>query len=245
MRTDTSCARDDRRQVALTARHALLAAAPGLVLTAIAAASSTSLTIRADLALTFLDMTALVSVWVLAERRHRRPGDSSSQAGGETIAGALVALCMTLSMTIVAVIAVQRIMAGGMVPQGGGIMLGAALNIFYGAMNFWILRRWKARGRDASSALVRSQICLFSDKLSSNVLIATALLATMTLGDTALARFIDPAASLLIAAATARWTIPVIRDTLAALRGAVRRSARSAALAKRRAGGARPATEQR
>lgn len=241
MRTDTISARDDRQQIVRTARYALLAAAPGLLLTAIAAASSTSLTIRADLALTFLDMTALISVWVLAERRHRRPGGSSSQARGETIAGALVALCMTLSMTTVAIIAVQRIMAGGLVPQGSGVMLGAALNVAYGAMNFWILRRWRVRGRDESSALVRSQICLFSDKLSSNVLIAAALVATMTLGDTALARFIDPAASLLIAAATARWTIPVIRDTLLALR----RSARSAALAKRRASGGRPATEQR
>lgn len=237
MRTDTICARDDRHQIVRTARHALLAAAPGLVLTAIAAASSTSLTIRADLALTFLDMTALIWVWVLAERRHRRPGGMTSHARNEMIAGALVALCMTFSMTIVAILAVQRIMAGGMAPQGGGVMLGAALNIFYGAVNFWVLSRWRARGRDA--ALVRSQICLFSDKLSSNVLIAAALLATMTLGDTALARFIDPAASLLIAAATARWTIPVIRDTLKALR----RSARSAALAKRRAGG-RPAAQR-
>ena len=120
------------------------------------------------------------------------------------LSGALVALCMTLSMTTVAIIAVQRIMAGGMVPQGGGVMLGAALNIFYGAVNFWVLSRWRARGRDAASPLVRSQICLFSDKLSSNVLIAAALAATMTLGETAPARFIDPAASLLIAAATAR-----------------------------------------
>jgi Co/Zn/Cd efflux system component len=223
MRTHKTCTRDDRHQIALTARHALLAAAPGLLLTTIAAASSTSLTIRADLALTFLDMTALVSVWVLAERRHRLPGGTTSHARGETIAGALVALCMTLSMTIVAILAVQRIMAGGMAPEGGGVALGAALNIFYGAVNFWVLSRWRARGRDAASALVRSQICLFSDKLSSNVLISAALLATMTLGDTAPARFIDPAASLLIAAATARWTIPIIRDTLTAMRG--RRSA--------------------
>lgn len=234
MRTDTICARDDRHQIVRTARCALLAAAPGLVLTAIAAASSTSLTIRADLALTFLDTTALISVWVLAERRHRRPGDDSGQARGETIAGALVALCMTLSMTIVAVVAVQRIMAGGMAPEGGGVMLGAALNIVYGAVNFWVLSRWRARGSDGASALVRSQICLFSDKLSSNVLIAAALLATLTLGDTPPARFVDPAASLLIAAATARWTIPVMRDTLLALRRTVRNAARSAALARRR-----------
>ena len=241
MRTDTICPRNDREQTARTARCALLAAAPGLVLTAIAAASSTSLTMRADLALTLLDTIALASAWVLAERRHRLPGDGSSHAG-ETIAGALVALCMTLSMTIVAIVAVQRILAGGMVPQGGGVALGAALNIFYGAVNFWVLSRWRARGRDAPSALVSSQICLFSDKLSSNVLIAAALVATMTLGETALARFIDPVASLLIAAATARWTVPVIRDTVLAVRTALRRSARSAALAKRRAN-RRPATE--
>jgi hypothetical protein len=36
--------------------------------------------------------------------------------------------------------------------------------------------------------LVRLQVCLFSDKLSSNVLITAALVAAVTLGDTSLAR---------------------------------------------------------
>ncbi|MEQ1951491.1 cation transporter [Mesorhizobium yinganensis] len=218
MPTDTICTRNERKQIARTARAALLAATPGLALTAVAAASSNALTIRADLALTVLDMTALISVWVLAERRHRTSGGVASHGHGETIAGALVAACMTLSMATVAALALQRIMAGGMVPQGGGVMLGVALNIVYGALNLWLLCRWRARDRDAPSPLVRSQVCLFSDKLSSNVLIAASLAATLALGETALARYIDPAASLLIAAATARWTIPVIRDTLTALR---------------------------
>lgn len=216
MPSDTSCSDPTTDKLVTTARCAVLAAAPGLVLTGIAAASSTSLTMRADLALTVLDMVSLVTVWALAERRHRSSCGANARA--ETLVGALVALCMTLSMATVATIALQRIMAGGVVPQGDGVYLGAALNVVYGGLNLWLLCRWRAR-RDESSALVRSQICLFSDKLSSNVLIAVAMGATLTLGESVPARFIDPVASLLIAVTTARWTIPVIRDVATALRG--------------------------
>jgi divalent metal cation (Fe/Co/Zn/Cd) transporter len=185
-----------------TACIAVLAGAPGLLLTAVASASSTSLTIHADLVLTLLDMLVLVTAWVLAGRT----------------ACALAALCMSLSMAVVAWIAVQRIMAGGEAPQGSGVYLGMTLNFGYAVVNFWILRRWRERGRNAPSPLVRSQICLFSDKLASNLLIALSLAAALALEGTTIARFIDPIAGLLIASTTARWTVPVVRDALRGLR---------------------------
>jgi hypothetical protein len=54
-----------------TACIAVLAGAPGLLLTAFAAANSTSLTIRADLVLTVLDMLVLVTAWFVARRAGR------------------------------------------------------------------------------------------------------------------------------------------------------------------------------
>ncbi len=203
-----------------TACIAVLAGAPGLLLTAVASASSTSLTIHADLVLTLLDMLVLVTAWVLAGRAGRTGVISPpiEPVMAETLACALAALCMSLSMAVVAWIAVQRIMAGGEAPQGSGVYLGMTLNFGYAVVDFWILRRWRERGRSAPSPLVRSQICLFSDKLASNLLIALSLAAALALEGTTIARFIDPIAGLLIASMTARCTAPVVRDAVRGLR---------------------------
>ncbi|UVC13932.1 cation transporter [Mesorhizobium onobrychidis] len=210
---------------ARTARLAVLAGAPGLLLTAYAAASSTSLTIRADLALTLMDMLVLVTVAIVAGgRKNAGTGRKRQAVLAETLANALAALGMCLSMAIVASIAVQRIAAGGVEPRGQGVFLAMNLNLAYAVVNFWILRQWKARNRLAASALARAQICLFSDKLSSNLLIAASLATAMIWQGTMIARFIDPVAGLLIATMTARWTIPVVRDTVRSLRREFRRA---------------------
>jgi len=225
----TTCTSNDEANTVRTARYAVLASMPGLVLTGFAAASSTSLTIRADLVLTLLDMIALTTAWALAERRRRAGRIPCCHEKAEALAAAFVALCMGLSMAVVASVAIQRILAGGMAAQGSGVILGATLNFGYGTINFWILRRWQARGRVAPSPFIRSQICLFSDKLSSNLLISLSLAAALILEGTAVARFIDPVAGLLIAAATARWMLPVARDTVRALRSAGKSTSRSGA----------------
>ncbi|CAH2407943.1 conserved membrane hypothetical protein [Mesorhizobium escarrei] len=210
---------------AQTARLAVLAGTPGLLLTAYAAATSTSLTIRADLALTLMDMLVLVTVAIVAGgRRNGGTGRKRQAARAETLANAFAALGMCLSMAVVASIAVQRIAAGGVEPHGPGVVLAMSLNLAYAAINFWILRRWKARNMAAASALARAQICLFSDKLSSNLLIAASLATAMIWQGTMMARFIDPVAGLLIATMTARWTIPVVRDTVRSLRREFRRA---------------------
>lgn len=214
---------------ARTARLAVLAGTPGLLLTAYAAATSTSLTIRADLALTLMDMLVLVSVLVVAGGSKRQGMGKRRAALAETLVNALAAFGMCLSMAVVASVAIQRIAVGGVEPHGSGVVLAMSLNGAYAVVNFWILRRWKARNRAAASALARGQICLFSDKLSSNLLIAASLATAMVWQGTLIARFIDPVAGLLIATMTARWTIPVVRDMVRSLRREFRRARRSIA----------------
>jgi Co/Zn/Cd efflux system component len=215
---------------ARTARLAVLAGTPGLLLTAYAAATSTSLTIRADLALTLMDMLVLVTVAVVTGGRNNEgTGRKRRVASAETLANAFAALGMCFSMAVVAGIAIQRIAVGGVEPHGPGIVLAMSLNGAYAAINFWILRRWKARNLAAASALARAQICLFSDKLSSNLLIAASLATAMIWEGTMMARFLDPVAGLLIATMTVRWTIPVVRDTVRSLRRELRRARKPAA----------------
>ncbi len=220
---ETNGKSDGEATAASTARLAVLASTPGMLLTAYAAATSTSLTIRADLALTLMDMLVLVSVLVVTGSG-KKPGIAKRRAAlAETLVNALAALAMCLSMTVVAGIAVQRLAAGGVEPHGSGVVLAMNLNLVYAAVNFWILRRWKARNALAASALARAQICLFSDKLSSNLLIAVSLATAMIWQGTILARFIDPVTGLLIATMTARWAIPVVRDAARSLRREIRR----------------------
>ncbi|MER9405731.1 hypothetical protein NKI36_17000 [Mesorhizobium caraganae] len=220
---------DGEATAARTARLAVLAGTPGLILTAYAAATSTSLTIRADLALTLMDMLVLVSVAAVTGGGKRLGIAKRRAALAETLVNALAALAMCLSMTVVAGIAVQRLAAGGVEPHGSGVVLAMNLNLAYAAVNFWILRRWKARNALAASALARAQICLFSDKLSSNLLIAASLATAMIWQGTIIARFIDPVAGLLIATMTARWTIPVVCDAVRGLRREFRRARRPVA----------------
>ncbi|PDQ17625.1 hypothetical protein CN311_29095 [Mesorhizobium sanjuanii] len=207
---------------ARTARLAVLAGTPGLLLIAYAAATSTSLTIRADLALTLMDMLVLVSVLFVAGGSKKLGKRRAAMA--ETLVNALAAFGMCLSMAVVASVAIQRIAAGGVEPHGSGVVLAMGLNGAYAVVNFWILRRWKARNVAAASALARAQICLFSDKLSSNLLIAASLATAMIWHGTIIARFTDPVAGLLIATMTARWTIPVVRDAVRSLRRQFRRA---------------------
>ncbi|OWK19743.1 hypothetical protein AJ88_39315 [Mesorhizobium amorphae CCBAU 01583] len=54
-------------------------------------------------------------------------------------------------------------------------------------------------------------------------MIAASLATAMVWEGTVIARFVDPVAGLLIATATARWTIPVVRDTARSLRREVRK----------------------
>lgn len=197
-----------------TAAVALLAGIPCLALTTIAALTSNALTLKADLALTVLDTVVLLAAWHFAARPVREAGLER----GETIACALAAFSMTLSMAVVAGVALHRMAAGGAMPEGAGVIFGMGLNFAYAAVNLAILLRWRQRHRAAPSALSRSQVCLFCDKLASNLLIALSIAAALALEGWRLAPYIDPLAGLLIAASTARWTLPVLRDAMRGLR---------------------------
>jgi divalent metal cation (Fe/Co/Zn/Cd) transporter len=208
-----------------TARIAVLAGLPGLVLTGLAALSSTALTLKADLLLTMLDMLVLGAAWIVAARAQARRRRGAE--GAQTLLSVLAAASMSASMALVASVAVHRIAAGGVAPEGPGIAFGMALNAVSAAANLWILTRWRRRYRAKPCAVSRSQVCLFSDKLTSNVLIALAMGATLMFEGQAAARYIDPAAGLLIALSTLRWSLPVFRDALHGL--ALRRATSAAA----------------
>lgn len=210
---------DHRRSASeRTARVAVLAGLPGLSLVTIAALSANSLALHADLVLSLLDMAVLVTAWAVARRRRDdAPTGRRAHARAEHLAGTLAAFCMLVSMSVVVWAAIARISAGGVAPSGAGVVVGMALNGVYAAINFWILGNWRRRLREQPSPFVRAQVCLFWDKISTNLIIATSLAAGLVFAGSPAAPYTDPVAGLLIAAATARWVAPVIRDSLRGL----------------------------
>ncbi len=201
-----------------TARVAVLAGLPGLSLVTIAALSANSLALHADLVLSLLDMAVLVTAWAVARRRRKDvTAGRRGHARAEHLAGTLAAFCMLFSMSVVVWAAIARISAGGVAPSGTGVVVGMALNGVYAAINFWILRTWRRRLRAQPSPFVRAQVCLFWDKISTNLIIATSLALGLAFAGSPIAHYVDPVAGLLIAAATARWVTPVIRDSLRGL----------------------------
>lgn len=201
-----------------TARVAVLAGLPGLSLVTVAALNANSLALGADLVLSLLDMAVLATAWIVARRRRMdAAGNGRAHARAEHFAGTLAAFCMLLSMSVVVWAAATRIMAGGVAPEGAGVVVGMALNGVYAGINGWILCRWRQRLRARPSPFARAQVCLFWDKLSTNLIIATSLALGLVFADAPAVRYVDAVASLLIAAATARWVAPVIRDSLRGL----------------------------
>lgn len=207
----TADAADHGRQRERTARIAVLAALPTLAVTAYAALASNSLTLLADLALTLLDAAGVLAVWLVARRR------GSGVAKLEHLAGAVVGILMLASFCAVAAVAALRIGQGGTVVAGGGIAAGLAINLIYGLVNLAILRRCLAQRRTDPSPLIRSQLRLFIDKVTSNLLMVAALGGAVLFGETHIGPFIDPAVSLLVAASMAFWSIQILRGSVGGL----------------------------
>jgi divalent metal cation (Fe/Co/Zn/Cd) transporter len=209
----TADAADHGRQRERTARIAVLAALPTLAVTTYAALASNSLTLLADLVLTLLDTAGVLAVWLVARRR----GCGSGVARLEHLAGTAVGVLMLASFCAVAAVAVLRIGQGGTVVAGGGIAAGLAINLIYGLVNLAILRRCLAQRRTDPSPLIRSQLRLFIDKVTSNLLMVAALGGAVLFGETPIGPFIDPVASLLVAASMAFWSIQILRGSVGGL----------------------------
>lgn len=213
---------DCDRQRERTARIAVLAAVPTLAVTAYAALASNSLILLADLVLTLLDAAGVLAVWLVA----RRMGGGNGVAKLERLAGAVVGSLMLVSFCVVAGLAALRIWQGGAVVAGGGVAAGLVINLIYGLVNIAILRRCLAQRKADPSPLIRSQVRLFIDKVTSNLLMVAALAGALLFGEMPIGRFIDPVASLLVAASMAFWSIQILRGSLGGLIDAPDRAAK-------------------
>lgn len=221
-RVETGPAADEMtpaRRRERTARLAVLAVIPTLAITAWSVLESNSLALAADLLLTVLDTACVLVAWIVARRAlAERPAGLDYGTGKlESLASAVVGVFMVASLCLVVTLAGLRLAQGGAAVAGDGILIGLAINLVYGLVNGGILMRYRAQRRHDPSPLVQSQIRLFIDKVTSNLLMAAALGSAVLFRDTAAGPYIDPVASLLVALSMAFWAVQIIRSSIGEL----------------------------
>lgn len=202
-----------------TARLAVLAVIPTLAVTAWSVLESNSLALAADLLLTVLDTACVLVAWIVARRAlAERPAGLDYGTGKlESLASAVVGVFMVASLCLVVTLAGLRLSQGGATVAGSGVFAGLAINLVYGLVNGGILMRYRAQRRHDPSPLVQSQIRLFIDKVTSNLLMAAALGSAVLFRDTAAGPYIDVVASLLVALSMAFWAVQIIRSSIGEL----------------------------
>jgi cation diffusion facilitator family transporter len=202
-----------------TARLAVLAVIPTLAVTIYSALASNSLALLADLLLTVLDTACVVVAWIVARRAlaERPVGLDYGTGKLESLASAVVGVFMIVSLCLVTTLAALRLGQGGQAISGSGVVTGLAINLVYGLVNGAILLRYRAQRRTDPSPLVQSQIRLFIDKVTSNLLMAAALAGAVLFRDGLVGRYIDVAASLLVVTSMAFWAIQIIRSSIGEL----------------------------
>ncbi|MGK9237118.1 cation transporter [Inquilinus limosus] len=206
------------RQRERTARVAVVAVGPTLAVTAYSALTSNSLALFADLVLTILDSACVLVAWLVARQViSERPARNYDARKLESLAGVAIGMVMIASLCLVVALAALRLWRGGAVVEGQGILAGLAGNLIYGLINGGILQRYRAQRRVDQSPLVQSQIRLFVDKVTANLVMAAALGAAVLFRDAAIGPYIDPVASLVVALSMAFWSTQIIRSSVSEL----------------------------
>lgn len=208
-----------KRERERTARLALLAAVPNLFAVLLAVLLSNSVSLVADLLLSLLDFATVFVVWWVARLSLLGRGVRLEYGFGkvESLTGGVVGVFMLVSLGIVVALAVARMQTGDTALEGPGVAIGLAANLLSGAINFWLLLRYWRQSKRDESPVVRSQIVLFIDKITSNLVMTLALAGSLLFAHTAVGPYIDPLASLVIAGSMGFWAAQVLRRALAEL----------------------------
>ncbi|MFH1476584.1 MAG: cation diffusion facilitator family transporter [Verrucomicrobiota bacterium] len=196
MRTKNTGGRSKERET----RAAVLAGGLDMVITLTALLAARSTVLMADFFKTFLELVAVLLVW-LVMRRINRGSDPRFEYGIgklENLASLFVGILMVGCLIIVAGNAGLHIFHPAHI-SGIGIWISMASQIVYTGVNgalYWTSRRMAARN---GSPIMASQARLFISKAFANVFILLSLTLSKALAQYAWSLYIDPIASLIIA----------------------------------------------
>lgn len=167
-------------------------------LTAVLAARSSLL--LADFLKTLLEAVAVTLSW-LAIRRINRGADARFEYGlgkMENLTSLLVGAVMSLCLLVIVANSIRNILHPGHI-AGIGVWIGLGDQVFYGVINGVLCLRGFREARQNASPLMASQARLLLTRTIGNAFILVSLVLSLALARYGWSRFIDPAASLVVA----------------------------------------------
>lgn len=183
------------------ARQAAIMAFIDVAVTFGAMAAANSAVILADFCKTFLEFVAVFLSWWAIRRMARAPGAGFDYGLGkmEHLTSLLVGVLMSVCLLIITANAIRNLLHPVHL-AGIGIRISLVAQAVYAIINGLVAFRSRRAARAGRSPLLEAQARLHFTRLAANVFILLSLALSMALAGFEWARFIDPAASLVIAA---------------------------------------------
>lgn len=182
-------------------RICMLAGLADVAITLAAYLASHSAVLLADFLKTFLEFVAVLIAWLTLRRIERGNAHSYDYGMGklENLSSLLVGILMIGSILLIVFNAVLNIIHPAHI-GGLGVAIGLGDQVLYLGINAWLFVKTKRQAAGTSSPILLSQCRLLGAKALGNLFILICLLASLTLAHHHGAQYIDPIASLLIAA---------------------------------------------
>jgi cation diffusion facilitator family transporter len=183
------------------ARSGVIAGFVDLLITVSALAMASSSVLLADTLKTLLEFVAVLLAW-LSMRRIEAGADHRFNYGVgklENLSSLLIGALMLVCLLIISGNAVRNLIHPEAI-SGNGVWISMALQVVYAVLNgrFYLDNTRQARAK--SSPILASQARLFFTKAFGNVFILLSLVSSLLLADYGWSHYIDPLASLIIAA---------------------------------------------
>ncbi len=186
-----------REQVA---RQALVMGLADVLVTFGAMVAAHSAVILADFCKTFLEFSAVLLSWWAIRRMARGTGGGFDYGLGkmEHLTSLAVGALMTVCLLVIVGNAVRNFLHPAHI-GGLGVRISLAAQVAYAVINGVVARRSRRAARTENSPLLEAQARLHFTRAAANLFILLSLGLSLVLANYGWSRYIDPAASLVIA----------------------------------------------
>lgn len=195
-------------------RSAAIAAAIDVVFSVVALAAATSAIIFADFLKSFLEFVAVLLSWYALRRIRRGGGNQFDYGVGklENLSSLIVGLLMFGCLVLILASAVRSLLSHSAV-TGFGVWICLANQIIYVFINSRYAVRAQRIAVEQNSPLMASQAGLFRTKAVANGFVLLSLVLSLSLANKSWANYIDPIASLTVAASILFAALGIFKDS--------------------------------
>lgn len=198
-----------------SAKSGVIAGFVDLLVTLSALAAASSSVLLADSLKTLLEFVAVLLAW-LAMRRIEAGANHKFNYGVdklENLSSLLIGMLMLICLLIIAGNAVMHIIHPEGI-SGPGVWVSMGAQIVYAFVNGYFYLRNKRMAKIQASPLMASQASLFFTKAFGNVFILLSLVSSLVLQKYSWSYYIDPVASLIIAASILVGAMGIFSDSV-------------------------------